>query len=101
MLFPIYTDKVYKGEGEGGVSDHTNTTRSHVSSNHDGRFAGLEFVENPVAFILLLVTVDGCREELVSVMGRNKGVAHTQSGPAVLSEESSDLVSNALGASEK
>ena len=83
------------------MSDHTNTTRSHVSSNHDGRFAGLEFVENPIAFVLLLVTVDGCRNESVSVMGREKGVALTQSGPTILSEESSDLISNALGASEE
>ena len=37
---------------------HTNTTRRHVSSDHDGGFAGFEFIENPIALVLLLVTVD-------------------------------------------
>lgn len=67
---------------ERGVFNHTDTTRSHVSGNHDGALALLEFVENPVTLLLLLVTVDG------------------KSWPAVLSEETSDFVGDTLGASE-
>jgi hypothetical protein len=65
-----------------GEFNHTDTTRSHISGNHDGALALLEFVENPITLLLLLVTVDG------------KG------WPAVLSEEASDLVGDTLGASE-
>lgn len=39
---------------------HTNTTGSHISGNHDGALSGLEFVQDPVTLILLLVTVDSC-----------------------------------------
>ena len=67
---------------ERGEFDHTDTTRSHVSGNHDGALALLEFVENPITLLLLLVTVDG------------------EGWPAVLSEEASDLVGDTLGASE-
>jgi hypothetical protein len=49
------------GDRVRGQVNHTNTTRSYVSSNHDGALAGLEFVENPIALVLLLVAVDGCR----------------------------------------
>lgn len=65
-----------------GEFNHTDTTRSHVSGNHDGALALLEFVENPITLLLLLVTVNG------------KG------WPAVLSEEAGDLVGDTLGASE-
>jgi len=41
-------------------SNHTDTTRSHVSGNHDWGFALLEFVENPITLVLLLVSVNGC-----------------------------------------
>jgi hypothetical protein len=44
-------------EGRGAVA-HTDTTRSHVGGNHDGTFAGLEFVEDPVTFLLLFVAMD-------------------------------------------
>lgn len=48
------------GEGEGrGISYHTNTTRSHISGNHDGALSVLELVEDPVTLVLLLVTVNG------------------------------------------
>lgn len=67
---------------ERGLFNHTDTTRSHISGNHDGALALLEFVENPVTFLLLLVTVDG------------------EGWPAVLSEEAGDLVGDTLGASE-
>ena len=46
------------GRGGDGVI-LTDTTRSHVSGNHDGALVGLELVENPVTFVLLLVTVNG------------------------------------------
>lgn len=42
-----------------GVCNHTNTTRSHVGSNHDGALASLELVQNPIALVLLLVAVNG------------------------------------------
>lgn len=67
---------------ERGIFNHTDTTRSHISGNHDGALALLEFVENPVTLLLLLVTVDG------------------KSRPAILSEEASDFVGDTLGASE-
>lgn len=38
---------------------HTNTTRCYVSSNHDGAVSSLELVENPIALVLLLVSVNG------------------------------------------
>jgi hypothetical protein len=44
---------------EGLLSVHTNTTGRNVRSNHDWALAGLEFVQNPVTFILLLVTMNG------------------------------------------
>lgn len=69
--------------GRGGVvCNHTDTTGSHVGGNHDGALAHLEFVEDPVTLVLLLVTVD--RER----------------GPAVLAEEAGDVVGDTLGASE-
>lgn len=37
---------------------HTNTTGSHIGGNHDGAFSGLEFVQDPITFILLFVAVD-------------------------------------------
>lgn len=37
---------------------HTDTARSHIGRNHDGTLAGLEFVQDPVTFVLLFVTVD-------------------------------------------
>lgn len=67
---------------ERGEFNHTDTTRSHVSGNHDGALALLEFVENPITLLLLLVTVD------------------REGWPAILSEETGDLVGNTLGASE-
>ena len=42
-----------------GVCNHTDTTGSHVGGNHDGALARLEFVQDPVALVLLLVTVNG------------------------------------------
>ena len=40
--------------------NHTNTTGSHVSSNHNRAFSVLEFLQDPVTFVLLFVTVDSC-----------------------------------------
>lgn len=48
-----------RGRGYWGVCNHTDTTGSHISSNHDGALAGLELVQDPIALVLLLVTVDG------------------------------------------
>jgi hypothetical protein len=41
-----------------GVCNHTDTTGSYIGSNHDGALAGLELIQDPIALILLLVTVD-------------------------------------------
>ena len=49
------------GGGEGGfLSLHTNTTRCDIRSNHDRALAALEFVQNPVTFVLLLVAMNCC-----------------------------------------
>lgn len=65
-------------EGEGGededekgktMCNHTDTTRSYVSSNHDWALASLELVEDPVTLVLLLVSVDGCEYVLVKWEG--------------------------------
>lgn len=65
-----------------GIFNHTNTTGCHVGGNHDGALARLEFVQDPVTFVLLFVAVDGkCR-------------------PSVLSEEAGDFVRNALSTCE-
>lgn len=59
------------GGGEGECI-HTNTTRSHVGGHHDGTLAGLELIKNPVAFILLLVTVNSCGQvSLLSHLSTN------------------------------
>jgi len=58
---------------------HTNATTSHVGSNHDGAFASLELVQDPIALILLLITVD------------------CQARPSVLAKESGDFVGSSLG----
>lgn len=41
-----------------GLCFHTDTAGSHISGDHDRAAAGLELVQDPVALILLLVTVD-------------------------------------------
>ena len=51
-----YTER--KEGGGGLLSVHTNTTRRNVRSNHDWALAGFEFVEYPVTFVLLLVTMN-------------------------------------------
>ena len=58
-----YEDERYKGrdQGRGVVLDHTNTTRCHISSNHDWAVAGLELVEDPITFVLLLVAMNCCQ----------------------------------------
>jgi len=46
---------------EGGVQiNHTNTTRCHIGSNHDGALAGFELVQNPITLVLLFVTMNSC-----------------------------------------
>lgn len=47
-------------KGEGRAMYHTNATRRHIGGNHDGALASLELVQDPVALVLLLVTVNGC-----------------------------------------
>jgi hypothetical protein len=45
--------------GEGGLfSLHTDAAGRNVCSHHDRTLAGLEFVQDPVTFVLLLVTVN-------------------------------------------
>jgi hypothetical protein len=44
--------------GEGGFN-HTNTTGSHIGGNHDWALASFKFVQNPIALILLLISMDG------------------------------------------
>ena len=52
------------GKGRDGdlQYDHTDTTGSHVGGHHDGTLALLEFVQNPVALVLLFITVNGWNE---------------------------------------
>lgn len=63
-------------------SIHTNTTRSNVGGNHDGRISSSEFVQDPITLALGLVAVDG------------------QGRPSVLAQESGNFVSGALSTSE-
>jgi hypothetical protein len=49
----------FGGRREWGACNHTDTTRGYISSDHDGALASLEFVQNPIALVLLLVTVNG------------------------------------------
>lgn len=51
-----------KGECRFAVN-HTNTTRSYISSNHDGALPRLEFIQNPITLILLLISMD-CYEDV-------------------------------------
>ena len=47
------------GKGECSIMvNHTNTTRSYISSNHDGALSCLEFIQDPVTLVLLLVTMN-------------------------------------------
>jgi hypothetical protein len=57
----ISAGSCYRGRGGMGVINHTDTTRSHVGGNHDGTLSVLELVKNPVTLVLLLVTVNSCR----------------------------------------
>lgn len=53
---------VAQGGGGGGFrvgEIHTDTTRGDICGNHDGALARLELVQDPIALVLLLVTVDG------------------------------------------
>lgn len=62
-----FTSRNHEKQGKGGkrgmtgggcVCNHTNTTRSHIGGNHDRALAGFEFVEDPVALVLLFVAVN-------------------------------------------
>ena len=57
-----YSIREKGGERMGGglLSVHTDTTGSNIRSNHDWALASLEFVENPITFVLLLVTMNSC-----------------------------------------
>lgn len=79
---------------------HTNTTRGYVSSNHDGALASLEFVQNPVTLILLLISMDGYI--FISDSRSNNWISEllTERRPAVLTEKSGDLVCDAFRACE-
>lgn len=47
--------------GRGIAFNHTNATRSHICSNHDWALASFELIENPITFVLLLVTVNSLK----------------------------------------
>lgn len=66
---------VAQGGGRGfGVGEiHTDTTRGDICGNHDGALARLELVQDPIALVLLLVTVDGCKELAGVGMKRGRG----------------------------
>jgi len=66
------------------MGDVTNidTTGGNVRGNHYGAFAGLKLVQDPVTLVLLLIAVNG------------------ECGPSILTKETSDIVSNTLGANE-
>ena len=96
-----FTHSNIRGRGNGrmrGVCNHTNTTRCYIGSNHDGALAGLELVQDPIALVLLLVAVNGWG---LLVHGLRFMLSQlTERRPSVLSEESGNLVRNALGACE-
>ena len=87
---------------EGDQLIHTNTTGSHVGSHHDRALASLELVQHPVTLVLLLVAVNRCGTSVRKTVERrnDKVEGLTECGPAVLAEESGDLVGNTLGAGE-
>jgi len=58
-----------EGKGLWGACNHTDTTGCHIRSNHDGALASLELVQDPIALILLLVTVNSYRV-LATVISR-------------------------------
>ena len=54
-----------KSDGESEIDaqrrvNHTDTAGCNVRCNHDGAIASLEFVEDPIALVLLLVAVNCC-----------------------------------------
>lgn len=71
-----------EGEEETEKIKLTETSRCYSGSNHNGAATRFELGEYPITFLLLLVTVDG------------KG------GPAVLTKELGQIISNTLGASK-
>ncbi len=68
--------------GGGEEFNHTDTTGSDISCNHDWRLSGLELVQNPISLVLLLVSVDG------------------ECWPSVLAKEARDVISDTLGSGE-
>lgn len=40
--------------------NHTNTTGSYISSNHDRTLARLKLVQDPITLVLLLIAMDSC-----------------------------------------
>jgi hypothetical protein len=83
--------------GKGGFN-HTNTTGSHIGGNHDGALAGLELVQDPIALVLLLISVDSWRPLAIFVV---KAVCRlTERRPSVLSKEACDIVSDTLSSSK-
>jgi len=48
------------GSGGEGVIVHTNTAGGNISCYHDGALARLELVQDPIALVLLFVSVNGC-----------------------------------------
>jgi hypothetical protein len=90
----------YTARGEkGGVwfFVHTDTTGRNVRSNHDGALAGLEFVENPISLVLLLVTMNS----YLLLVWLHCGVGGlTKCRPSVLTQESGNVVSYTFSACE-
>lgn len=85
--------------GEGDFN-HTNTTGSHIGGNHDGAFAGLKFVQDPIALVLLFIAMDGWQSLAGFNLGAKSTDKLTERRPSVLSKEACDIVSNTLGSGE-
>src|ERR1700761_8723661 len=74
--------------------NHTNTTGCHVGSNHNGTLAGLEFVQDPISFILGFVAMNSYKLS-AKCINKQKQIL-TQCWPSILTKVPSNFVSNAL-----
>ena len=78
--------------------NHTNTARGYVCSDHNRALAGLEFVQNPVTFVLLLVTVNSYNK--VSGISTLLLPKLTKCRPTILAQKACNFVSNSFCTSE-
>lgn len=95
-----YKYEKHRGEEKGRVViNHTNTTGCHISGNHDWAVAGLELVEDPITLVLLFVAVNSWNRSATKTSGTRRKKL-TECGPAILTEEAGNVISNTLRASE-